>query len=533
MSAPAAPAPRPDEALRAQTLQTLLQRIRAEPDFPTLRESMLSVQRIAQSDEAHLRALSESVLKDVALTGKVLRLINAAYFGVAGAGSIDSIERAVSLLGLQAVAMLAASLLMFERLPMGVDTAQVRELMSRALLSALLARELCRDDTPRERAYLTALFLDLGPLLAAIHLPQAEHAIEDRVADMLEQRGAESTEPSGVLAHECRHAAAREVLGLTLEDLAIEVAIDWGWPESVHRPLRRLYHPRADRAVLADDYLRVLCTGAADLSARLHELDTSPTSTDAAAELEASLQRFHAHLGKPLGLDPQTLPDVADKALASWRSLGDLLAPAGQRGARRARRRRGSASAAGATGRAAVLDAAEDRRMTDALAEALARASRLALSEDPLQSVMQDVADQLLRALGVQRVVVCLRDPRGALRGMVGAGRGAQAVCASFHVPMGRSNDLFSVLAAQGRDTLISDSTDTVIARRLPDWYAARVSAATFLVLPLARTGRVVGLIYADRQEARSLVISTRHLSMLEALRNQLVMAIRLRRPEL
>ena len=50
MSAPAAPAPRPDEALRAQTLQTLLQRIRAEPDFPTLRESMLSVQRIAQSD---------------------------------------------------------------------------------------------------------------------------------------------------------------------------------------------------------------------------------------------------------------------------------------------------------------------------------------------------------------------------------------------------------------------------------------------------------------------------------------------------
>ena len=98
---------------------------------------------------------------------------------------------------------------------------------------------------------------------------------------------------------------------------------------------------------------------------------------------------------------------------------------------------------------------------------------------------------------------------------------------------MGRSADLFSVLCAQGRDTLISDSADEVIARRLPDWYAARVGAATFLVLPLKVSGRVVGMVYGDRQEARSLVVGPRHLSLLEALRNQLVMAVRLRRPEL
>ena len=531
-----APSPAPQAApagaatLREHTLQGLLQRIRAEPDFPALKESMLSIQRIAQSDEAHLRVLSESVLKDVALAGKVLRLVNAAYYGIAGAGSIGSIERAVSLLGLQAVAMLAASLLMFERLPMGVDTAHVRELMSRSLLAALVARELCRDPARRERAYLSALFLDLGPLLVAIHLPEADQEIADRTAELLDQRGLDD---HGAEAHDARCAAARQHLGLALEDLAVEVARDWGWPESVHQEMRRLYPARKDRPVPDEDYLRVLCTGAADLAAQLHEMDASPSSHDAEPEVSARLHGFGVALGVPLGLDLPGLPGLADKALASWRSLGELLAPAG-RPRRRSTRRRAKPGGLGPAGsKPPVLDPAEDRRLTDALASALARASRLALSEDPLQQVMQDVADELVRALGVQRVIICLRDARGALRGVVGAGRDAQAACAAFHVPMGRSTDLFSVLCAQGRDTLISDSADEVIARRLPDWYAARVGAATFLVLPLKVSGRVVGMVYGDRQEARSLVVGPRHLSLLEALRNQLVMAVRLRRPEL
>jgi HD-like signal output (HDOD) protein len=523
-------APAGAAALREQTLQALLQRIRAEPDFPTLKESMRSIQRIAQSDDAHLRVLSETVLTDVALAGKVLRLVNAAYYGIAGAGSIDSIGRAVSLLGLQAVAMLAASLLMFERLPMGVDTAHVRELMSRSLLAALVARELCQDPARRERAYLSALFLDLGPLLVAIHLPEADRAIEDRTAELLEQRDQDG---HGADAHEAQCAAARQHLGLTLEDLAVEVARDWGWPESVHQEMRRLYPARRDRPAPDEDYLRVLCTGAADLSAQLHEMDASPSSRDAEPEVGARLQGFGRALGVPLGLDLPGLPGLAGKALASWRSLGELLAPAGRPRSRRTRRRPKTGALGAGGSKALALDPAEDRRLTDALADALARASRLALSEDALQPVMQDVADELVRALGVQRVVICLRDPRGALRGVVGAGRGGQAACAAFHVPMGRSADLFSVLCTQGRDTLISDSAEEVIARRLPDWYAERVGAATFLVLPLKVSGRVVGLVYGDRQEARSLVVGPRHLSLLEALRNQLVMAVRLRRPEL
>ena len=508
---------------RDRTLRELLQRIRAEPDFPTLKESVQSIQRISRADHSHLRSLTDHVMRDTALAGKVLRLINAAFYGQAGAGPIDSIARAIALLGLQTVAMLAASLMLFEQLPLGVDRERVRELMSRSLLAGLLARELCEKETVREKAYLTALFLDLGPLLLAIHLPEAGAEIDAALQQAIDVEGIDIAGPA---THERMARLSRKLLGLTHEELGIEVAAEWGWPEDLHAQMRRLYPPRADRPVPDDDYLRVLCTSATDLAARLHADDES-AGPGAAMPDAATLQGFGEAFARPLGLDPPSLQARAQRALHNWRSLGELLVPRDRR--RRRGRREPRPSGTGPAGAPTTLDGGQDRRLSDALASALARASRLALSEDPLQAVLQDVADELVRALEVQRVVVCLRDARGALQGKVGAGRAAQAACAAFHVPLGRSTDLFSVLCAQGKDTLISDATERLIAERLPDWFAARVGAATFLVLPLLVGPRVVGMIYADRLEPRSIILGPRHLHLLEALRNQVLVAIRLR----
>ena len=88
----------------------------------------MMIQRISRSEDAHVQSLTEHVLKDVSLTGKVLRLINAAYYGVAGAGTITSIPRAVSLLGFRTVGTVASSLMLFECMPQGVDK-QVRVLV--------------------------------------------------------------------------------------------------------------------------------------------------------------------------------------------------------------------------------------------------------------------------------------------------------------------------------------------------------------------------------------------------------------------
>ena len=117
----------------------------------------------------------------------------------------------------------------------------------------------------------------------------------------------------------------------------------------------------------------------------------------------------------------------------------------------------------------------------------------------------------------------------GELRGRLGVGDRAALLAPLFCVPMQPPADLFGLLCAKAADTLISDATDPAIAQRLPVWFKQKINAPTFVLLPLLSNSQVLGLIYGDRAQAGSLSIGERELTLLKALRNQLVMAMRLR----
>ena len=78
------------------TLDFLLRRMRHKSDFPALSDSIIRIQRVASSDSENLTSLSNEILKDVALTHKLLRLVNTAHYGSAGGGSISTVSRAVA-----------------------------------------------------------------------------------------------------------------------------------------------------------------------------------------------------------------------------------------------------------------------------------------------------------------------------------------------------------------------------------------------------------------------------------------------------
>ena len=77
----------------------LMQKIDAQPDFASMKESMAGIQKIARSDRAHARAMTNLIHDDAAMVSKLLRLINAAYYSSVGGGAITSLQRAVSLMG--------------------------------------------------------------------------------------------------------------------------------------------------------------------------------------------------------------------------------------------------------------------------------------------------------------------------------------------------------------------------------------------------------------------------------------------------
>lgn len=563
-----------DPDAREQALSRLLTRISSHADFPSLKESISSIQQIVRSEQAHMRALTEGVLKDVALTTKLLRLINSACYRAVGAGTISSVQRALSLMGFQTVGMIAASLILFERLPKGIDGVRVRADFSHALLAGLLAKEMCHSGRHLEHSYLTAVFMNLGRMLVSLHFPEAAQAMEETLRDALRAAGHGSEGPR---AHAQRMRISQQTLGLSTEDLGDEVAQLWGWPEDLRGQLRRLYPTSADQPAAEDDYLRILATGASDLSSQLHRLKAESSIDDEAALQRACLARFHRALGTPLSLDEAALVLAVDRALEQWIALATMLGLDAALGRERARQRPAAttgdseqASASGgqrdpspppdaaprvaaygpvdgvprartspvaAPGADGLLSmdapaAASAHRVSvhlESLSQVVARASEQALSSATWDEVAQNIIDDLRAALLLQRVVMCLRTPAGALHGRYASGAGVQSVLGHFQVPLGRSQDLFSVLCALGKDTLISDTRQPNIEARLPSWFRQHCDAATFLLLPLKPQAQIVGLLYADRRTAGSLQLDERLLSMLSVMRNQVLLAMKLR----
>lgn len=550
------------EARRAAQLARLLDRMTRHADFPSLKESIRGIQKVSRSDLAHQRALTDEVLQDVALTNKLLRLINTAYYSSAGGGSITTVSRAVALMGFQSVGMLAASLALFERLPKGADGARVREEFACALMAALIANEFCPSRRLQESAYITALFQNLGVMLAWLHLADEAREVEGRLAESCPEQAAASFQPSVSyrIDPDVVERVSREVMGVGYQDLGIEIARQWGWPEAVVHALRPLAVPEPETDVPPHDYVRAVCTAANRLA---REVFGCPPE-----EREARLARFQAEWGHALALTPEQVTAGVERSLAEWAELAPVmslprpellaatLGPAGAAtgGKTTARDRpalRGGASRdapaapharalsgkpandAGrpATRPAVVTTRPDDPRRLVQLTAGIERLSLAALSDVSVAQLMQTFMQVLQEALHLRRVLICLRQ-RGPdrLEGRLGNLPEVTRLAAHFRVPLQPPQDLFGLLCLKGSDTLISDSSDPLIAARLPPWFHSQVRAASFLVLPLQRAGQVVGMVYADSPPAgQPLQITERELMLVKGLRNQVLMALQLR----
>ena len=500
------------ERLRQQRRVRVMQSIEAQPDLTAVKVSMLNLQQLSRSERSHVRALTALIHDDPAMLAKLLRLVNAAFYRSVGGGEITSMARAVHLLGFQKVGMLASSLRLFETLPPTAQGQRLQQEFARAQLAALLAQHLCHSRRHAQNVPLAALFQRLGDLLAGLHFRDEAQVIDDQL-DLQE------LPPESPQRHRQRDRLARARWGLTIEEMGHEVARSWGWPPDLLALTRSLHPESADELLGGDDYARALCTGANTLAGELMRLPRAGTPEEQAAARARLARAFAVRLSEPLGLDPETLPDVIEQTHAGWlellKALGvTLLAP-------------GEAVVVART----KLDPnsrAYRQNLADELADAIEHLRRMNRRAAPLPEVLEAALELLTKALGLQRAVACLVDPAaGALRGRMGVGDKAVVLAPFFDIPLRPPADLFGLLCAKNADTLICDVGDPVIAQRLPAWFGERVRAGTFLVLPLVTSNQqVLGMLYGDQRQPGDLVVHDRGLALLRDLRQQVLNAV-------
>ncbi len=542
------------------TLEFLLRRMRHKSDFPAMTDAVTRIQRIANSEDASLASLSDEILKDVALTHKLLRLVNTAHFGQASRGSVSTVSRAVSLIGFAGVRNLALSIVLLEHMRDKAHAGRLKDEFLRSLMAAMVSGALCPQPRVSEEAFLVGLLQTLGRLLTAFYFPEEAEQIREVCPP---------ASASHTLADEDR--AARSVLGASYEELGLGVARAWGLPDTIQQAMRRPEVMAVRQTTTGVPYLRSLGLAGNDITdAVLHTppellaqrlralaeqhargLDLTPERVQLATdEARQRLTEMVAVLGicpAPSSPARRLLTDVA-VAPPAQRAKAVPPRPAAQASASPAGVARVDAASAdaatlvvkpGACSTAPDVDislpsntaATSDGKTVDQLAAAIQSVTQSLMAEPfHLDRVLRAIMQTLLDALAMRRIVLCMRDARGdTLVGRIGMGDIADSACKAMRVPL-RDNgqaDLFAAVCLKGADLLIEDSRAHNVLSRLPTWYRQGLDAPAFLLLPLTLGKAPFGLIYADKAVAGSIRIGERELSLVKTLRNQAVMAFK------
>ena len=194
--------------MKAQTLENLFAAMQSSRGLPILETTVTAVLGSLHDVKKGNRDVVNHILEDVALTHKVLKLANSAMYAPF-AKDTSSISSALNILGADALLHVVLSAAMVTAV--GLEDA---ESLSKALLASELARSVCPDRL--EQISIAALMYDLGRLMAAKFLPEEMAEIDARIDSGIDSDSAESS-----------------ILGMTLQQIGIEVATRWKLPAEI------------------------------------------------------------------------------------------------------------------------------------------------------------------------------------------------------------------------------------------------------------------------------------------------------------
>jgi serine/threonine protein kinase len=521
------------------TLDFLLRRMRRTSDFPAMSEQIFRVQSLASSENESVNSLTTEILKDVALTNKLLRIVNSAHYAHVGGGHISTVSRAVSLIGFSGIRNLAMSLVLLDHMENKAHAGQLKGEFLRALMAASLAADMGAHRTESEEVFIGAMLQNLGRMLTEFYFPDEAAQIRNAMAanpGMSEER------------------VSLTALGIGFEALGQGVGKAWGLPDSMLRLMRKPEAPPPSRTPTEAhermQWIAMAANSVADtlLNAPLAELGTqlrkvasryavaTGHSTDAIESLtqqarekltataDAMGLRVPAHSSaarllkapppKPVESDSLTLHEMHQSMRAD--APGQAAAAVTETNCDAAPASAGASMAERANMASAIL-ATGIQDVTNAMVE-----------DFKLNDVLRMILETMVRAMGFRQVLFCLKDPRtDTLQGRMGLGEKASETASLFKVRLNEANNLFAAVCNKGVDTLIHDASAANVSKNLPEWYRQHVHARSFILLPLMSKGAPLGLIYGDQVNADTIALDDKGLALLKTLRNQALMALR------
>ncbi|GIV15579.1 MAG: two-component system response regulator [Armatimonadota bacterium] len=159
------------DLLTSKELSAVVSRIKSLPSLPSL---YMRIIEVLQSDDPSLQKIGEIVSEDIAMSAKVLQLVNSSFFGIAR--RISNPVQAVMFLGLETVKALVLSVQIFAKWEHSkVQGFDIERLWHHSMTVGAMAKRLAETEQLSAReadeAFTAGLLHDVGKLILAASLP--------------------------------------------------------------------------------------------------------------------------------------------------------------------------------------------------------------------------------------------------------------------------------------------------------------------------------------------------------------------------
>jgi len=476
---------------------SFLNAIKGHAQLPGLGANVARIIAIADSENESVQELRDVILADVHLTQRIIAVANSVTYRLNASPVVSTVSKAIVTIGFEQVKLIALGMMFIDQIKEPDRAAAMKGELIQSLQASLLAREMARHLAPdeREKAGIAALLGNVARLLLVMldleRFDDIERLVNNGVAEV---------------------AASSEVLGISTEMVNKWVLTFWGLPdmlvalssgvetkqtlglgrivrmaEMLARQLRKPAGPVRD-TIIADIRRQCLADGAI-----------------ASSTFDRWMVAAETQMNNVLALFRAAMPEE-DEGFPEGTVIDSFAPIAGPR----------NAVGKPANSRELVLSRLQD--VTDLIARG-----------EGLSATLRTALECLHTGFGYSRSILLLREAGSSrIRARLWCGDVTKEQANFLEVDIGTQGDLFAEAVRQGSDLQIQDTREPAIARRLPPYFAkACPGTASFVVLPIVSGESAIACILVGRDVAEPDPISSEDISLLRAVRGQMILAMK------
>jgi len=490
------------------SLSFLLRRIRRNPEFPAISQHITEItSKLSGDKKADADGISNAILKDYALTHKILRLVNSASYGNYG-GDISTISRAVVILGFEKIRAIALSVILFDSLGKNKQVDTLKDSVCCSFLSAVIAKKLAKNinDIDIENAFISSMFNNLGEFLTIHYFPKEHSQI---LANLREN----SSNPSHTV---------RTILGASYSELGTAIAEEWRLPESLISSMRE------PEEIISKP--NTLNEATSHLSSFSNELSTIAGSDQTEPNKQDSIEKLSSHYQESIKSTPeqlqQTLLDSLNELTEFSNAIGINVTtstfyhqlttkidnPPEQNDTEIA---------------PAEKNTNANRQLT--LVKGIADISQAMLSDFELSDIINMIIETTYRGMNFDNVVFCLRNnPKKLVQARFGLGVDIQNILSKFSFKITNTKDIFNLSINRKKEFVILDTNSSNYKNQIPEWCRELTNPASITLFPITLNDACIGIIYADNR--KKTLMTAEQIQLFSTLRNQAALAIQLKK---